>query len=90
MTKREHMVEIPLEDFDEETIQKINELQDNDKLTIGVVLQNYLDASQYGWEDYLDIPEVNAKYHVRAILLQIIEDLDDKIDDVIESLNQED
>ena len=85
MTKREHMVEVPLEEFDEDLIPLIEELEKEGHVTVSVALQNYLDASTYGWTEYLHEPEINARYHVRAMLLKMIDDIDDDIDDLIEA-----
>lgn len=82
------MVEVKFDDDDEELQEKLKILEENCH-SLDSVLRNYADAVMYDWDKYIEIyPEVKAMYSVRCDLLELINQLDEKIDDFIESIEE--
>lgn len=84
MTKREHMVEVELDDIPEELLEKYNVIHEKLGIPIEAVLENYADAIQYGWEPYLDEIMISRLFSWRLFLINEISKLDEKIDELIE------
>ena len=83
MTKKEHMVELTDEEFEDVDPEIIKKLED-DGISIGSAIENYADALRYGWTEYLHYPDVNALFQVRCFIVEEINQLDTKIDEHIE------
>ena len=82
MTKEEHMTTIDIE-LDEEIINKI----EADGLSAGTILEGYVDALKFGWENTIKTnPTANAKYQVRLFLMERINQIDEEIDEIVKSM----
>ena len=88
MTKRETMVEMKIP-IDEETNRRLQEIHDKEKITVETIIANFSDAIEFSWKEYLDDYKVHGLWKVRAFLIQMVADIDDKIDDRIEEINKE-
>jgi hypothetical protein len=88
MTKKEHMVEINF-DADEKLQQKIHTMEEAG-YSLETALTNYSEALEYDWDKYIkEYPEVNALYHMRGELIEMINRVDQKIDEFIEDLEED-
>ena len=84
MTKREHMVEVELDDIDEDILEVYDVIHEKLGMPISAFLENYADAIKYGWEPYLEETMIKKLFSWRLFLKNEIIKLDEKIDELIE------
>lgn len=85
MTKREHQVELEVE-VDDETLKQLEHM----RISVKTVLEGYADALKYGWTEAIkNNPEATALYHMRAFYMELINEIDDKLDNIVEGKSVE-